>query len=181
MPALTRPRAPVAKPGFLCLGYVRAPHGLKGEVIIKSFTADPLAVGRYVGLQTLAGQPVVLTQVRPHKLGLLARVEGVTARTAAEALVGTALYLPVTALPPAAPGEIYLASLTGLEVRWAATGLALGQVDRVFDNGAQAVVVVVLVGQEVLIPLVADYLTYDAAAGVLWATPAAQELVDLAV
>jgi 16S rRNA processing protein RimM len=36
----------------VCLGQIGAPHGVRGEVRLRSFTADPDAIGAYGPLET---------------------------------------------------------------------------------------------------------------------------------
>ncbi|MEX0343400.1 MAG: ribosome maturation factor RimM [Rhizobiaceae bacterium] len=70
------------------LGVGGAPHGIKGELRIKTFTDDPLAIGNYGPLTGSDGKSYEVTSVRPAKNVVVARLRGVTSREAAEALNG---------------------------------------------------------------------------------------------
>ncbi|RMF01629.1 MAG: ribosome maturation factor RimM [Alphaproteobacteria bacterium] len=122
------------------LGHVTGAHGVRGEVRIKTYTAQPLAIADYGPLQDEAGTArFTILAVRPAKQGVIARIEGVATREEAEALKGTPLYVPRAALPEigaeAEPDTYYHADLIGL-VAVSAAGSALGQVVAVHNFGA---------------------------------------------
>mgnify|MGYP002662891353 CR=1 FL=1 len=72
--------------------------------------------------------------------GLIAILPGVEDRDAAEALRGTEVLVPRSALPPPAPGEYYWVDLEGLRVV-NVEGVALGTVSHLFSTGANDVLV----------------------------------------
>jgi 16S rRNA processing protein RimM len=97
------------------LGVVAAPHGVRGLVRIKSFTDDPMAVAAYGPLSDEAGKKVYRVEALSAARGaILARIEGVADRTAAEALRGLRLYVERKRLPDAGEREWYEADLVGL-------------------------------------------------------------------
>jgi 16S rRNA processing protein RimM len=122
-------------PHRVCLAIVTSPHGVKGLVRIKSFTAEPDALARYAPLEDESGKRVALEIVGAAKGVLLARVTGVGDRDAAERLKGLRLYLPRAALPEPEPEEYYHADLLGLPAELG-DGTPLGTVRAVHDYGA---------------------------------------------
>jgi 16S rRNA processing protein RimM len=117
------------------LGVITGAHGVKGEVRVKSFTAVPDAVAGYGPLEDEPGARRLALTVRGRVRGqLIARVDGVADRNAAERLKGTRLYVARGALPPPAADEYYHADLVGLGV-WLKDGRALGRVRAVNDFG----------------------------------------------
>ena len=97
------------------LGVVAAPHGVRGLVRINSFTEDPMAVGTYGPLSDESGRKEYRVETLSAARGaVLARIDGVADRTAAEALRGLRLYIERSALPVAGDGEWYEADLVGL-------------------------------------------------------------------
>ena len=101
--------------GRVQLGVVAAPHGVKGLVRIRSFTEDPMAIGSYGPLSDEAGRNRYRVEALSAVKGaVLARIEGVADRTAAEALRGLRLYVERSALPATAGREWYEADLIGL-------------------------------------------------------------------
>jgi len=121
----------------LLVGRIGAAHGVKGEVRITSFTEDPLALLRYSPLATgRPGLTVTLLSARAAANVLVARLEGVNDRSAAEALNGVELYVDRTLLPePEDEDHFYHADLIGLEARLA-DGKVLGAVSAVPNYGA---------------------------------------------
>jgi 16S rRNA processing protein RimM len=97
------------------LGVVAAPHGVRGLVRIKSFTEDPMALADYGPLSDEAGRKTYRVETLSAARGaVLARVEGVADRSAAEALRGLRLYVERQRLPATGDGEWYEADLVGL-------------------------------------------------------------------
>lgn len=121
----------------ILVGEIGRPHGVRGLVKLRSFTADPADIASYGPLTDAAGE-------RRFALTLLAeglaRVEGVDDREAAARLTGTGLYAERAKLPPPEEDEFYLADLLGLRAETAAGG-PLGRVRSVEDNGAGAFLV----------------------------------------
>ena len=132
------PAAPV-DPDLVLVGEFGRPHGLRGEVRLKSYTGDPLAIAGYGPLATSAGTTVELLDVRPASGAspdiLIARVKGVDDRTGAEALTRVTLALPRSRLGEAEDeDEFFLADLVGLTIVDGA-GIALGTVTAVPNYG----------------------------------------------
>lgn len=102
---------------LVLLGRFGRAHGVKGEVRLQSFTADPLDIACYSPLTSSDGTRVFkLTSVKPTKDMLIARVAGIDGREAAEALSGTELYAPREKLPVATEDDEFLmADLVGCE------------------------------------------------------------------
>jgi 16S rRNA processing protein RimM len=101
----------------ICLGQIGAAHGVRGEVRLHSFTAEPDAIAGYGPLETEDGRVFQIESIQPAGDHFLARLSGVHDRDAARALANTKLYVPRARLPaPAAPDEFYHADLIGLAV-----------------------------------------------------------------
>ncbi len=120
----------------VCIGVIAGPHGVNGLVRVKSFTADPADVAAYGPVTDAAGA----RQFRIRLNGaardmLIARIEGVTDRNAAEALRGVELYIDRGRLPEAGEDEFYHADLIGLPAR-STDGREIGTVAALYDYGA---------------------------------------------
>jgi 16S rRNA processing protein RimM len=121
------------------LGVVAAPHGVRGLVRIKSFTEDPMAVAAYGPLSDDSGKKEYGVEALSAARGaVLARIEGVADRTAAEALRGLRLYVERQRLPEAGEREWYEADLIGLEAV-GTDGRDWGKVIAFHDFGAGSV------------------------------------------
>jgi len=116
----------------ILVGEIGRPHGVRGLVKLRSFTADPAAIASYGPLTDESGsRRFVLTLLSEG----LARIEGVTDRDAAQRLTGTRLYVERDQLPEPEEDEFYFADLIGLRAETAA-GQALGTVRAVEEHGA---------------------------------------------
>jgi len=96
------------------LGEIGAAQGLKGEVRLRSYTAEPAAIGRYGALYDEHGRAIEIESLRVTPKALIARIKGVTTREAAEALNRTKLYVDRARLPAREEEEWYHADLVGL-------------------------------------------------------------------
>lgn len=111
-------------------------HGVRGEVRLKTFTADPRAIGKYGPVEDESGTRSFRVKVRGLVRGLvIARLDGVDDRNAAEALKGLRLYVSRDRLPRPKKGEWYHADLVGLRVE-RGDGTAMGRVRSVANYGA---------------------------------------------
>jgi 16S rRNA processing protein RimM len=121
----------------VCLGVVVGVHGVQGAVKVKSFTEVPADVGSYGPVEDEAGQRRFRVKVIGSAKGVVvATLEGIRDRNAAEALKGTRLYVPRERLPqPEDEDEVYLSDLIGLRAELE-DGTAWGTVKAVYDFGA---------------------------------------------
>jgi 16S rRNA processing protein RimM len=123
-------------PDRLLVGVFGAPHGVRGEVRLKSYTQDPAAIAGYALTDATGRNAIRLSTARLLKDDLLVvRVEGVASREAAAALTGASLYTSRASLPAVADDEFYHADLVGLRVE-TPDGEALGTLTAVLDFGA---------------------------------------------
>ena len=127
--------------GRLCLGAFVGAHGVRGLVRLKSFTEVPEDIAAYGPLGDEAGRRAFAIELTGRAKGLLlAKVEGVSDRDAAEALKGTRLYVDREALPAVEDEDtFYHADLIGLAVE-TRDGRPLGRVRALHDFGAGDVI-----------------------------------------
>ncbi len=126
---------------LICLGVIAGVRGLRGDLWIKSFTADPAAIAGYGPLFDETGRRTfILRVVGSHKDRLIGRIDGVEDRTRAEALKGIRLHVPRAALPEPEDDEFYHADLVGLRAVLAgdARGEPVGRVRAVHEVGDTA-------------------------------------------
>jgi 16S rRNA processing protein RimM len=120
----------------ICVAQIGPAHGTRGEVRLKSFTTDPMAVKDYGALETEDGTATFrIEALRPAKSHLVAQLAGVRDRTAAERLANLRLFVPRERLPAPETDEFYHADLIGLAAV-ATDGRALGTVVAIHDFGA---------------------------------------------
>lgn len=157
----------------VCVGAIAGSFGVRGEVRLKSFCADPGAIGDYGPLTAEDGRSFTVTVTRPIKNGFAARLSGVSSKEAADALRGTQLFAPREALPTLPDDEYYHADLIGLTVLDTG-GAELGTVRAVHNHGATDLLEIHKPGYKstVLLPFtLAAVPTVDMATGRIIADP----------
>lgn len=117
---------------LVLVGEIGRPHGVRGLVRLRSFTADAAAIASYGPLSDEGGGRRFVLEWLGNGL---ARIEGVEDRDAAARLTGMRLYVAREKLPPPDPDEFYLVDLIGLAAVDEA-GASLGVVRAVEDFGA---------------------------------------------
>jgi 16S rRNA processing protein RimM len=160
------------------LGRFQDAWGIKGWVRIQPHSADTSALfatsdwflqppeARFArGFAAFSGcVSVQVAEIKAHSDGVVARLEGLDSRSAAEALKGVRIYVPRSAFPATPEGEYYWVDLIGLEVV-NREGLPMGVVRDLLPTGPNSVLVLeyseTVDGQERvaerMIPFVAAY------------------------
>jgi 16S rRNA processing protein RimM len=122
-------------------------HGIAGEVRLKVFADD---LGSYASFN---GGALTLRSLRHGSNGAIARFAEVADRNAAEAMRGTQLTVPRSALPPLAEGEYYHHDLLGLPAV-SESGEPLGSVVAIDNYGAGDVLEIErLTGKRFMVPM----------------------------
>lgn len=138
----------------VCVGVIAGAHGVRGAVRIKSFTAREEDIAAYGAVTDRAGNRSWTLRLGGGRTRgqLIARIDGVEDREAAEALKGVRLYVPRAALPETDEEEFYYVDLIGLAADLVDGG-TLGRVIGVHEFPAGDVLEVQMAGgQTVLVP-----------------------------
>lgn len=125
----------------VCVGVVLGAHGVRGAVRVKSFTERAADLAAFPSVEDETGRrrfaPSLLSE--GQKGVLVMTLDGVSGRTAAEALKGLKLWVPRAALPALEEEEYYYSDLIGLRAE-RSDGTLLGRVKGVFDFGGGDVI-----------------------------------------
>ena len=138
----------------ICVGAIAGAYGVRGEVRLKSFCADPGAIAEYGPLWSEDGaRQFSVTLGAPVAQGFAARIGGVITREQADALRGVRLFAERGNLPALPDDEYYHADLIGLDV-FDTGGVCLGRVKAVLNHGASDLLELVMPGRKgaVLLP-----------------------------
>jgi len=129
--------APTMGEPLVCVGVIAGPHGVRGQVKVRSFTATPGDVAAYGPVRDESGTRRFTLRLHgaPKEGVVVASLAGIADRDAAEALKGLRLYVARSALPTAAEDEFYHADLVGLRAEGMA-GETVGTVQAVQNFGA---------------------------------------------
>ncbi len=158
------------------VGRVLGAWGIKGGIRVKPFAANPQALfsskrwfilppetQRPPGARQAVALPTLLrvVQAKEHGDGVVATVQEVPDRNAAEALQGARVYVSRASFPTPDEDEFYWVDLIGLQVLNRA-GLDLGPVVGLIETGPHCVLRIQPAGtsaeaDQVLIPFVAAY------------------------
>lgn len=129
---------------LVVVGRVSGLHGVRGWVKVYSYTEPREGIASYRHW-TLAQRGEKhgfdVEDARRHGSRLIAKLEGIDDRDAAAALVGAEIAIDRAELPAPPAGEFYWADLIGLAVE-TEDGTPLGKVERLFETGANDVLVV---------------------------------------
>lgn len=121
---------------LILVGQVAGGFGVRGEVRVTAYTADPLALTDYGPLLRADGTPgLTLSAARATKDGVIGRAKEIATKEEADALRGLKLHVPRDRFPEPDEDEFYLADLIGVEAR-DAEGQVLGKVRAVQNFGA---------------------------------------------
>ncbi len=141
----------VGKP--ILLGHIVGAHGIRGDVLIKCYTSDPDAIADYGPLSDEGGtRSFALRVLHVSNKGVVARISGITGRTAAEHLKGIALYVTRDRLPDPGDDAFYHADLVGLSAV-DTSGKTVGKVIAVRNYGAGDLLEIELEGTRQTVPI----------------------------
>lgn len=153
---------------LVCVGAIAGAFGIRGEVRLKSFCANPEDIASYGLLFTKDGArrfEVTLTRAIPQ--GFAARLSGIATREQADEMKGTTLHADRARLPSLGDDEFYHADLIGLAVLDTG-GVVIGRVSAVHNHGAGDILEVQRPGQKAaaLLPFTREIVpTVDLASG----------------
>jgi len=129
--------------GFVLLGTVIRPHGIRGELKICPHTEQPDGICRYRRVFLAvddASEMIECADVRVSGRMVILRVPGCGDRDRAEQLVGWRLWLPASDLPPARADEVYLHTLMNKRAR-TVDGRELGTIRELLGGGQERLVI----------------------------------------
>ena len=122
---------------LILVGQIAGGFGVKGEVRVTAYTAEPKALLSYGVLLRADGSPgLTLTTGRAEKSAVVGRAKEIATKEQADALRGLKLYIPRDKLPEPDEDEFYLTDLVGLQVRDPAADV-LGSENSVQNFGAE--------------------------------------------
>ena len=144
------------------VGVIVGAHGIKGEVKLKSFTSEPLSIGRYGPLQSASGQQFEIIKLKAATVDFIASLKSVNDRNEAETLKGIELFVARDKLPKLNTHETYAHDLMGLDVVLE-NGNKLGKLVGMPNYGAGDLLEVAVDGdsETVLVPFTKAFVPQD--------------------
>ena len=159
---------------YICMGAIAGSYGVRGEVRLKSFCADPGDIASYGPLRTEDGsRSFEVTLGVQVKNGFAARLSGIRTKEEADALKGVRLHVDRDRLPDPEEDEFYHVDLIGLQVVDTG-GQPIGTVKGVIEQGSGELLEIALPGHAdaALLPFTRAMVpTVDLASGRIVADP----------
>jgi len=144
--------SPIGEPLYLSVGFLRRPHGVRGEIIMDLHTDFPERMKK--GRKLFVGdsyKPMTLTNVRPHQSGLLVKLKDIDTPEEAGLYRNQWVYVQAKDVP-LPEGQHYKHELLGLKVVDENDHL-LGELAEILETGANDVYIVRDdSGKEILLP-----------------------------
>lgn len=143
------------------IGYISKAHGLNGEV---KAVFDVHDLAEYLSIKELylskkdnplRSESIEYFHPLTESVGLL-KLKGINYRDQAEELKGTTLFFPIEDLPQLEDGRFYYFQIIGFEVRDKNLG-TLGTIKEAIDTGSQDILIMEYLNQEVMIPVVEEF------------------------
>lgn len=134
----------MSQPDMVTLGKISGAFGIKGWVKVFSYTEQLDGILDYKPWFLKVGgewKPWKILSAQVQGKGLVAQLDGIVDRTAAEKLVGCEIAVPREQLHTLDEGEYYWSDLVGMDVI-TPNGVILGKVDHLLETGANDVLVV---------------------------------------
>lgn len=139
---------------LVVVGVILGAHGVRGDVRIKSFTAEPEALFEYAPFLSETGEVLIdPMRARPAKDHFIVTPEKPLQKEEWDKLKSTKLYVPRDVLPETEADEYYIDDLVGLDV-FSGGDTPVGRVKAVLNHGASDLIEVQPTprGKPVLVP-----------------------------
>lgn len=137
-------------PGFVEVGRVRAPHGIKGEVQV-AVSSDVPHRFNPGGTLFLQGTGYSIQHSRRRGDAVVLKLKGLDSREAVEGIRGCLVEVPEAEVPPSQEGHYYYFQILGMAV-YTVEEEFLGAVEEIIPTGSNDVYVVRKGDEEVLVP-----------------------------
>jgi 16S rRNA processing protein RimM len=141
------------------IGKIVATHGIKGWVVIKSYSYPTHNIKNYDTFLYIKNRKefieIVNLKIMPKKI--IIRMKDYDDINSSEPLVGQDLFIEASDIPALKKGEYYWKDLEGLEV-YTSRNSYIGSVDFIFNNGANDILAVKHNKELVYIPYVIDHI-----------------------
>ena len=147
------------KSSAIIIGKIIATHGIKGWVVIQSYSYPTHNIKNYDTFLYIKKIKefikIIDLKIMPKKI--IIQVENYDDINSSESLVGQNIFIEASDIPPLKKGEYYWKDIEGLEV-YTSKDSYIGSVDFIFNNGANDVLAVKHNNELVYIPYINDHI-----------------------
>lgn len=139
----------VVSSDLVCLAEITSPHGIRGNVKLKTYTQNSADIALYKVLKDRSGAVFKFRLIStPTPYSAVVALQGVDNRNQAEMLRGIKLYVTRAELPELEEEEFYHTDLIGMDVL-DQQGNLVGQVQAVQNHGAGDFLDILTIAKEV--------------------------------
>ncbi|MFC1659470.1 ribosome maturation factor RimM [Pseudomonadota bacterium] len=142
----------------ICIGKITSPHGIRGEVKVKTFLEDPNSIMNFKDIfDQKSKKKFKFEKIRGQKKDVvIVKIKGCEDKNEADKIRGTELYISRNELPETEEGEFYYNDLIGLEVF--EDKKKIGVIKNIYNFGAGEILEITLdSGKEIDVPFNDDY------------------------
>ena len=143
----------------IIIGKIVATHGIKGWVVIKSYSYPTHNIKNYDTFLYIKNRKefieIVNLKIMPKKI--IIRMKDYDDINSSELLVGQDIFIEASDIPALKKGEYYWKDIEGLEV-YTSKNSYIGSVDFIFNNGANDILAVKHNKEIVYIPYINDHI-----------------------
>ena len=147
------------KHSAIVIGKIVATHGIKGCVVIQSYSYPSQNIKNYNTFLHIKNNKeyikIINLKVMPKKI--IIKIENYDDINTSEPLVGQNIFIEASDIPALKKGEYYWKDIEGLEV-YTTKDSYIGSVDFIFNNGANDILAVKQNKELVYIPYVNDHI-----------------------
>ena len=147
------------KSSTIVIGKIIATHGIKGWVVIQSYSHPTHNIKNYDTFLYIKKIKefikIIDLKIMPKKI--IIQVENYDDINSSESLVGQNIFIEASDIPPLKKGEYYWKDIEGLEV-YTSRDTYIGSVDFIFNNGANDILAVKHDKELVYIPYINDHI-----------------------
>ena len=147
------------KHSAIIIGKIVATHGIKGWVVIQSYSYPSQNIKNYDTFlyikERKEGIKIIDLKTMPKKM--IIQLKNYDDINSSEHLVGHNIYIEASDIPTLKEGEYYWKDIEGLEV-YTSKDSYIGSVDFIFNNGANDILAVKQDKELVYIPYINDHI-----------------------
>ncbi len=140
------------------IGKVIATHGIKGWIVIQSYSYPPENISNYDTFLCIDNErryiKILELKMMPKKI--IAQLQDFNHINLSESILGQNIFINASDIPALNKGEYYWRELEGLRV-YTSKNDYLGSVDFIFNNGANDILAIKHNNEYMYVPFISDY------------------------
>ena len=147
------------KQSAIVIGKIVATHGIKGWVVIQSYSYPSQNIKNYTTFINIKNSKecIKIINLRTMPKKIIIKIENYDDINTSESLVGQNIFIEASDIPTLKKGEYYWKDIEGLEV-YTTKNSYIGSVDFIFNNGANDILAIKQNRDFVYIPYINDHI-----------------------